>query len=105
MVGYIIWTLENALDEQGSSKPVKIGHILNLAVQDDHSRKGIGSLLVKSVLDKNSLGKVHRKYLEVGKSNLPAINLYLKFSFNIYRTVKKYYSNNEDAYIMVKECP
>jgi ribosomal-protein-alanine N-acetyltransferase len=40
-------------------------------------------------------------YLEVRKSNIPAINLYKRFGFEIISIRKEYYSDNkEDALVM-----
>ena len=38
--------------------------------------------------------------LEVRKENIPAIELYKKFGFEIVTTRKNYYQNQEDAYLM-----
>ena len=38
--------------------------------------------------------------MEVNQNNIPAINLYKKYGFNILGTRKKYYNNTDDAIIM-----
>lgn len=42
-------------------------------------------------------------YLEVKRSNFPAINLYLNFGFEEIDIRNEYYSDGEDAVIMVKK--
>jgi len=39
-------------------------------------------------------------YLEVRVTNAPAINMYRKLGFEITRTIKGYYADNEDAHVM-----
>lgn len=41
--------------------------------------------------------------LEVRVSNVKAIALYQKFGFKNVAVRKRYYSNGEDAYLMIKE--
>ena len=41
--------------------------------------------------------------LEVRVSNVKAIALYQKFGFKNVSVRKRYYSNGEDAYLMIKE--
>ena len=42
--------------------------------------------------------------LEVRKSNVVAIHIYEKYGFKTVTIRKNYYSNNEDALLMLKEC-
>ena len=42
--------------------------------------------------------------LEVRKSNVVAIHIYEKYGFKIVTVRKNYYSNNEDALLMLREC-
>ena len=42
-------------------------------------------------------------FLEVKRSNFPAINLYLHFGFEEIDIREEYYSDGEDAVIMVKK--
>lgn len=78
------------------------GDITNIAVHPDYRRRGIGSMLVSSMLSlarNESLGSMN---LEVRRSNIAAQNLYSKYGFEIMGTRKGYYSDNhEDALIMV----
>jgi ribosomal-protein-alanine N-acetyltransferase len=39
-------------------------------------------------------------YLEVRESNLAAITLYKKLGFEIARTIRNYYADGEDAFVM-----
>jgi ribosomal-protein-alanine N-acetyltransferase len=73
-------------------------HIENIAVEPEWRGKGIGSYLLKFVIEKN---KNCDFYLEVRPSNSPAISLYKKFGFFEVGRRKKYYGD-EDAIMMVR---
>ncbi|MBE6051545.1 MAG: ribosomal-protein-alanine N-acetyltransferase [Clostridium sp.] len=77
------------------------GHITNIAVHPDHRKKGIGSLLVNSLIEHSSKWGCRALTLEVRASNIPAQNLYKKFDFIEEGIRKNYYKDNkEDAIIM-----
>ena len=63
--------------------------------------KGYGQILFKYAM--NYL-KDYIITLEVRKSNSIAIHIYEKFGFKTVTIRKNYYSNNEDALLMLKEC-
>lgn len=73
--------------------------ILNFCVKEEYRNKGIGSLLF-SKIEEERQGFLS---LEVRVSNLGAINFYSKRGFVKAALRKNYYSNNEDAILMVKE--
>jgi ribosomal-protein-alanine N-acetyltransferase len=64
---------------------------------------GVGSRLlegtIRAMMD---VYKTDSIYLEVRISNIPAIRLYEKYGFRKARIIKGYYSDGEDAYVMVK---
>lgn len=72
--------------------------ILNFCVDEEYRRKGIGKSLIEKVLE-ISVGIIT---LEVRVSNLNAINLYQKYGFEKALIRKGYYSNGEDAILMVR---
>ena len=74
----------------------EISDIINIAVDKEYQKKGIGELLISYVLSTTESEKV---LLEVRESNLPAIHLYEKCVFKEINRRKKYYGN-EDAIIM-----
>ncbi|HGY54873.1 MAG TPA: ribosomal-protein-alanine N-acetyltransferase [Caldithrix abyssi] len=77
-------------------------HIGNLAVRPSRQKQGLGGRLLQHILDRFSQAEV--AYLEVRKSNKPAIRLYEKFGFIPLTVRKGYYSNGEDAIVMFKKC-
>ena len=75
-----------------------ITEILNFCVLDKYQNQGIGKLLFDEVL-KVSEGIIS---LEVRVSNLKAISFYEKRGFEKTLIRKNYYSNGEDAILMIK---
>ncbi|MCL4533461.1 MAG: ribosomal protein S18-alanine N-acetyltransferase [Deltaproteobacteria bacterium] len=93
IVGFFIYY--NVLDEM---------HILDITVSKEMQSKGIGSLMLSTVIKKKSEAGIKHFFLEVRTSNIAAINLYKKLGFKIFMLRKKYYEDNgEDALCMVKE--
>ncbi|KXZ39083.1 [SSU ribosomal protein S18P]-alanine acetyltransferase [Alkalithermobacter thermoalcaliphilus JW-YL-7 = DSM 7308] len=80
------------------------GHITNIAVHPDYLGKGLGNIIVESLIEKCRENKVLSMTLEVRKSNLVAQNLYKKYGFKPVGIRPEYYSDNkEDAVIMWKD--
>ena len=73
-------------------------HVLNFALKKNYQHRGYGKLFFNIIINEYILdGSV---FLEVKRSNLPAINFYKKFNFKEIGFKKKYYSDGEDAIIM-----
>lgn len=102
IVGYVIAIMEKTWNFRKLGTTTH-GHILNLAVDEKHRRRGIGSTLINSVLNRLREENVSKVYLEVRKSNSAAKNLYLKLNFKVEELIKRYYPNDEDAYLMSKD--
>ena len=76
-------------------------HISTIAVHPQWRGRGLGELLLASLLVQGRLLGAHRATLEVRVSNKAALELYIKYGFQIVSRRKRYYTNNnEDAYIM-----
>jgi len=76
-------------------------HVSTIAVHPDCRRRGLGELLLVSLLERGMELEARRATLEVRVSNIAAQALYRKYGFEILSVQKAYYSdNNEDAYIM-----
>ena len=73
-------------------------HILNIGVSPLRQKEGIGGILLKDFL--NDLENISTVFLEVKKSNFPAINLYKKNGFKVVGERKKYYKNGSSALLM-----
>ncbi len=79
-------------------------HVTTIATHPDARRRGVGELMLVSLIDIAYQIGAHWVTLEVRVSNEPAKALYRKYGFDIVSTRPRYYSdNNEDAYIMWTE--
>lgn len=78
-------------------------HVLNIAVIPAYRRSGIGnSLMETSIKTAEQLG-VNTFFLEVRRSNISALTLYIKHGFSVIGVRRGYYSDNrEDALVMKK---
>ena len=76
-------------------------HILSISVRNVMQSKGIGTLLLKSMLDQCKVMNYKKIFLEVRVSNEKAINFYEKFGFSKDAIRNNYYTDNsEDALLM-----
>ncbi len=77
------------------------GEITNVSVAQTARRRGVGRLLVQTMLDKMRRAGLTMIHLEVRKSNTPAIRLYEQFAFVQDGERKNYYEEpTEDAVLM-----
>jgi len=75
-------------------------HIMNVAIDPDHRREGLGSALLAELYRRAQSGGA-RFTLEVRRSNQAAIELYTRDGFRVAGTRRRYYQDNgEDALIM-----
>jgi ribosomal-protein-alanine N-acetyltransferase len=103
IVGYIMCRIEVGLASYGLGGLIRKGHVVSIAVLPQGRRKGVAQAL----LTKAMKGMLHYKsklcYLEVRVTNDPGVLLYKKLGFEVSRTLKGYYSDGEDAYVMTKK--
>ncbi len=82
---------------------VKKGHVVSIALLQEHRGKSIGEALMMEGINGVSTRKGDEIYLEVRTSNGPAISLYQKLGFQIKSVLKSYYRDGEDANLMALE--
>ena len=75
-------------------------HIMNIVVKKDKRNKGIGSALLKEIINISTKLQSKAITLEVNENNEPAIKLYKKYGFNQVGLRKKYYNNTDNAILM-----
>lgn len=79
------------------------GYINNIAVMPSCRRQGVARQLIESLLQCCSALGLAFATLEVRRSNVAAINLYLSFSFAVVGVRRDFYVNpSEDGVIMTK---
>ena len=103
IVGYVMCKTEYGFSNFTKPGFVKKGHIVSVAVLDEHRRKGIGQALVEEAINGVKTKKCDELYLEVRCSNNDAVQLYERIGFVIKQRLKTYYRDGEDAYLMAIE--
>ncbi|MGH7323165.1 MAG: ribosomal protein S18-alanine N-acetyltransferase, partial [Candidatus Rokuibacteriota bacterium] len=90
LVGYIcVWEVADEI------------HVTNIAVRPDARRRGIGRMLLGTVLDDARKRALRLVVLEVRPSNVEALALYESFGFQVVgRRRGYYYDTGEDALVM-----
>lgn len=78
------------------------GKIISFAVRREFRGMGIGKMLLKRAIERLAGRGKKKIMLEVRVSNISAQNLYKKYGFKIVEVIPSYYSDGEDAYLMVR---
>lgn len=74
----------------------------NLGISPAHRRRGIARALLQEACHRLTAASVHRLFLEVRESNMPAVELYRSFGFVPQTRRKDYYQHpKEDALVLV----
>jgi [ribosomal protein S18]-alanine N-acetyltransferase len=93
LVGYVI-----------CSRYDTVWHVMNIAVDPDRLRRGIGSALLGALLER--VGPDAQITLEVRRSNHVAFAMYERFGFRSAGVRRRYYADTgEDAVIMWRTQP
>jgi ribosomal-protein-alanine N-acetyltransferase len=93
LVGYVI-----------NSRYVDAWHVMNVAVDPDHQRRGIATALLERLFEVTRDDERRGYTLEVRVSNEDAIALYEKLGFEARGIRRGYYTDNrEDALIMWRD--
>ncbi len=105
-VGYSCWVFEDEEEIIGYglfSLGANEAHILNLCIQPERQRQGLGRRMLEHLLSEaKKLGAVS-VYLEVRASNHGAFDLYQKIGFSVIGHRKDYYpalDGREDALVL-----
>lgn len=104
VIGYIMSTDISRLSESFPFGFVPrnqeyVVHITSLAVLPKHRNKGYGQALVEHVVGASSGLPVS---LHVRVSNEQAQKIYQRVGFTVKKTIPNYYSDGEDAYLMIR---
>lgn len=78
-------------------------HITNVCIKPEYRKMGYAKVLMKELIKVSKQHGTTSMTLEVRVSNKPALRLYKQFGFTIQGLRKRYYRNNEDAYVMWTE--
>jgi len=75
-------------------------HVLNVAVDPRWRGRGLGSVLMRAVLEEAETSEAQAVTLEVRRSNLAGRRLYESFGFEEVGSRPNYYGRGEDALIL-----
>ena len=76
--------------------------IINFYVDEEYQGQGFGSMMLEFVIELCEMSNINVLSLEVRESNEKAIALYEKYGFVFSHKRKNYYSNGEDALLLIK---
>jgi len=86
------------------SRYVDAWHVMNIAVEPEHRRRGVATALLERLFELTAGGGRRGYTLEVRVSNDSAIRLYERLGFKSRGVRRGYYTDNqEDALIMWKD--
>ncbi|MHA1265643.1 MAG: GNAT family N-acetyltransferase [Candidatus Helarchaeota archaeon] len=98
--GYCMWRIEKGLSNF-ALRWTRKAHLVSIAVLEEYRRKGIGeALLLKGMQSMKEDYNASEFILEVRVSNTPAIALYEKHGYTKIKTLKEYYRDGENAFLM-----
>ena len=100
IVGYVMARMEYGFSHLKKLGLSRKGHIVSIAVSEQHRGKGIGSFLMRKAQEAMAARGATESYLEVRVSNQEAINLYLKLGYKTSGRLEAYYKDGEAALVM-----
>ena len=77
-------------------------HLITLDVLERYRRRGIGTALLRAMEEKLATGGVQQIELETATGNEAAVAFWHKHGYRTLGVLKRYYSNDLDAYFMQK---
>jgi|TARA_B100002003_G_scaffold137146_1_gene126722 ribosomal-protein-alanine N-acetyltransferase len=101
IVGYIMCRIEYGFSNFKRFSLIRKGHIVSLAVLEEHRRNGLGKSLISSAVEALKFKGCNEVYLEVRATNEEAVKIYKQLGFKITSILKGYYRDNEKANLMV----
>ncbi len=75
---------------------------VSLAISKKHQGLGIGTALIKLIINRSKACGIKKACLEVKTTNKKAISFYKKLGFETKKSIKKYYRDGKNAYLMEK---
>ena len=100
VVGYIMCRIEYGFSSMKRLGLARKGHVVSVAVLDEHRSKGVGTKLIELAEEVMRTKSAKECYLEVRVSNEGAVRLYQKLGYKITGKLQAYYRDGEAAYLM-----
>lgn len=93
LLGFLIFTEIN----------LRVWELMTIEVNPSVRKKGFGTKLLSEGLTIVEKYNPSRIILHAAVDNTNALNLYHKFGFNIVKSIRNYYNDGQNAYLMYKE--
>lgn len=103
LVGYIMCRIEYGFSNLKRFAVGRKGHIVSLAILEDHRRKKLGNALVEEALKGMAKQSCRESFLEVRVSNQAAVLMYQNLGFQITSRLEFYYKEGEAAFLMCRD--
>ena len=100
LVGYIMCRIEYGFSQLKRLALARKGHVVSVAVEEEHRNKGIGTGLILASQGEMSKRSATECYLEVRTSNAQAIALYQRVGYKPTGRLSAYYRDGEGALVM-----
>ncbi len=100
VVGYIMCRVEYGFSHLKRFGLSRKGHIVSVAVVEEHRGKGVGTKLIEQATEEMAKKSCKEVYLEVRVSNLQATALYERLNYKKVSRLEGYYRDGEAAYLM-----
>jgi [ribosomal protein S18]-alanine N-acetyltransferase len=100
VVGYVMSRIEYGFSHLRRLGLARKGHVVSVAVKEQHRGKGVGTLLMRTAQDAMVAKNVTECYLEVRVSNTEAIALYERLGYKTAGRLEAYYKDGEAALVM-----
>lgn len=103
LVGYVMCRIEYGFSHLRRLGLARKGHIVSIAVRDQHRGKGVGSMLMRTSQEAMVSKTATESYLEVRVSNSEAIALYQRLGYKVSGRLEAYYKDGEAALVMAAQ--
>jgi ribosomal-protein-alanine N-acetyltransferase len=100
VVGYVMCRIEYGFSHLKKLGLARKGHIVSIAVKEQHRGKGVGTMLMKASQDAMVNKAATESYLEVRVTNDEAISLYQWLGYAVTSRLEAYYKDGEAALVM-----
>lgn len=102
--GFLVYTMNERIIGfiAGAKFSRTEARILLLAVEKKFRHMGIGLALMNQFIDLCRMHNIMSMRLEVRTDNAEAINFYMRYGFSTISTIRAYYSDSSDAFLMWK---
>ncbi len=103
IVGYYMCRIEYGFSHLKRLGLARKGHVVSIAVKEEHRGKGVGTQLMKTCQEAMLKKTATEAYLEVRVSNSQAVALYQRLGYKVSGRLEAYYKDGEAALLMAAQ--